>query len=143
MNIAPIYFYDKPLEEFLRNLQTMLFLARSPLQLLKLYRLLLPALYRNKEYLLSFKTFLSFCTGTTPVCQECTQHIVDIARQVRETWIACSQICHATLLLWPVRNAVETAIIDWDDLIEDCVIASDPEIHDLLTQLTHHVSVTL
>jgi hypothetical protein len=39
----------------------------------------------------------------------------------------------------PFRRAITHAAIDWDDFVEDCVIASDSELNVLLNQVIQHV----
>ncbi len=138
MSTSNIYFQNKQLEKFLFNLQAIVRLADSPIQLFKLYGKTISSLFLSKMYLFLFKVMLSFFTEV-PTSQETGQRIYDTAYQIRNFLVEGVQISRSTFVLLPFRRAIEKAAIDWDDFVEDCVVASDPELHNLLDQLTSHV----
>ena len=138
MTTSHIYFQNKQLEKFLLNLQDIARLADSPIQLFKLYRKAISSLFLSKIYLFLFKAMLSFFTEV-PTSQENGQRIYDTACQIRDFFVEGVHSSRSTFVLLPFRRAIEKAAIDWDDFVEDCVVASDPELHHLLAQLTSHV----
>jgi hypothetical protein len=138
MATSNIYFQNKQLEKFLLNLQAIAKLADSPIKLFKLYGKAISSLFLSKIYLFLFKTMLSFFSEV-PTSQENGQRIYDTACQIRDFFVEGVHISHATFALLPFRRAIEKAAIDWDDFVEDYVVASDPELHNLLDQLTSHV----
>lgn len=136
MTTSSIYFQNKQLEKFLLNLQAITKLADTPIQVCRFYGKAASSLLLSKLYLFLFKTMLSFFTEV-PTSQENGQRIYDIAYQIRNFFVEGVQISHSTFMLFPLRKSLEKAAIDWDDFVEDFVVASDTELHDLLDQLTH------
>jgi hypothetical protein len=138
MTSSTIYFQNKQLEKFLFNLQAIASLADSPIQLFKLYGKAISSLFLSKIYLFLFKAMLSFFTEV-PTRQENGQRIYDTACQIRDFFVEGVHISRSTFVLLPFRRAIEKAAIDWDDFVEDCVVASDHELHHLLDHLAAHV----
>ena len=71
-----------------------------------------------------------------PEHHENGKKMYETACQIRDYFVETVHISHSKALLLPFRKMIEHAAVDWDDFIEDCVVASDPDLHHLLGQLT-------
>lgn len=80
--------------------------------------------------------------GVFEVCDQacpdpvCLAKAHDMAAQALAGLRAMLPLLPPALWARPIRRVTEDLIVDWEDLSEDCAIASDAEIRDLLRQFS-------
>lgn len=69
----------------------------------------------------------------------CLEAIYEDVRIVRDNYIRMLDTVSETPVLSYLKSWIEDSLDDWDDLAEDCVIASDDEFRGLVMQIAEKV----
>jgi len=115
------------LEDFGRNLQ----LLRAAKSLLRIYIKLPLMLARHSLVLKEARDLLDRCRIACETTS-CLESNIPSINLIRDTLESLLNDAKQISLLAPFRPFLKSALVEWDDFVEDCAIASDPEIRAMI-----------
>lgn len=75
------------------------------------------------------------CTGSEDEAG-CMKMLADLAAETRDRYANLEEnAAHVPIVRTLLGRSIRNTLIDWDDLVEDLTIGSDPEIRDLLAKI--------
>ncbi len=129
-------------EEFLEHLD----LTSDIFNILKrgsgLYLINLPiALYEiHKACRMSHRLVENIRSAVSSYSSDHIRECYDSIKEIRDKYISISdRISDSKLLSFCFMDRVENMLDEWDELAEDCYIASDNEIKELIEKIAEHV----
>jgi len=90
-------------------------------------------LYRSSRALKKIREKFERCSSSCGA--SCLDEIIEKVKPVRDSMVFIFEKMNRIKLLAPLRSFVESAVIDWDDFVEDCTVASDPEIRNMICSI--------
>jgi len=108
-----------------------LFLLQVPALTLALWRL-------RRQHAASIAKLRAMFLACDKECADpvCLSKVHDLAATVLSGLYAMPPLIPKPFWAAPIRRLTESMIIEWEDLSEDCAIASDPDIRALLNQVS-------
>lgn len=85
-----------------------------------------------------FRAVMSICGD---VCEraECVGKMYALVKAVRDKYSEWADVALQLPCLWFVRKQTEFILSEWDNLAEDCAIASDPEFRRLIFKIADKI----
>lgn len=106
--------------------------ARGVLALAELYYVLLRMLWVHKKVLSAARKTWSGCDRT---CTGCAMAIYDWAGKTREKLSILQGKLKAAQGPSFFIRAIGNSLVDWDDLVEDCLISADDDIRESIHRI--------
>lgn len=96
---------------------------------------LLKLLYHSKKTMGYYRKHVFTCTKDCSVPKECVVFTCEKSVNIRNSLFELNEKSKLTPLLRPQSLIYQYLLGEWDDLVEDCTITSDPEVNNLLSQI--------
>lgn len=72
-------------------------------------------------------------------CSEngCSEEFISQVKATRNRMLELNSLVQKSVLPSIVKKHFDNSVIDWDDLVEDCAISSDPEIRESIESIAN------
>jgi len=89
---------------------------------------------RSRAILKRLRTELSRCNNGN-----CLKRFQEAAERVRDNYVALSDMVSNSEILGYLKSQTEDCAYDWDDMVEDFVVGTDPEFKEMILQIAEKV----
>lgn len=110
-------------------------LITLPGHIVQLYLNTIILFFKSKKMTRFFKTKVVVCSKTCSTAKECLSYICEGSTKIRDGHLDLYQQSKRIPFLKPQSLIFKHLLDEWDDLVEDYTIASDPEVNNLLSQI--------
>jgi len=128
---------DEKAKNFIINLKKAIETAQLSRRLFASYPILAKILFNCNTTMKSFREAISHCDRSCKDPTQCAEHFCKTAMDIRDDMLTLLNLSNLTIVLYLFRRPLKKAAIAWDDFVEDCFVASDSEINNLLDQIAH------
>lgn len=104
----------------------------------KLYFVLIGVIFVCEKTRRDFRKAVELCSKECEKDpQECAQFFCENSIKIRDHFVYLCNKSKTLSYLLPFRRYFDKAAFEWDDFVEDCTIATDPEIKKLIGQIAN------
>lgn len=108
------------------------------MNIVKLYLALFGVIFTYKKIRNDFRKAIELCSKECEKDpQECAQFFCEKSIEIRDSFVFLCNKSKTLSIIRPFRRHFDKAAFEWDDFVEDCTIATDPEVKKLIGQIAN------
>jgi len=128
---------DEKTKKFINNLNKAVEIVKISGRLFVIYPILTNIIFNYNNILKSCQSAILSCDRSCKDPNQCAERFCKHGIEIRNNLLILLTYSNLTKFLLPFRHPLENAATAWDDFVEDCSVASDSEINELLGQIAH------
>ena len=128
---------DEKTKNFISNLNKAVGIVKISGRLFAIYPILTKIILDYNKILKSCQSAILTCDRSCKDPTQCAERFYKHGIEIRNNLLILLNYSNLAKFLLPFRHSLENAATAWDDFVEDCSVASDSELNELLGQIAH------